>query len=425
MRYTPPMGTPPAAWPGWMDEEHGSPLDTRLLIGGAAQSSPKAGGSDWAACELSVIVDFRASEASEGAQDPLAASLGVGTVMAKQGHPSCLCAVCRMCPAEGVQPPRAAAGSPMQGTQNPRQFQEQFESAGSTYEKMPSSCGGVFVSVRLGRADSVCEALDRGAPVDGRDGQMQTLLMVAAQHGNLHLVKLLLARGAHVGARNNGGWTAALLGLMQHRGPMILQQLLQAMADPSAVTPGGVTALHLACQSGDLTSVELLLPLIGREAIDYSTNYLHTALMMAVRARAVNVVQLLCQTGANVAAVGLGGNSVLGVACSIGHPQIVSMLLLHSAQGDQLLGHQNDLFQLPVHLAAIHGHAAVLQQLLLALRKQVKYGHHSLDYYYSRVTLTTTMHRSHSTRYFSVCGGASCDTESARYFSVRVILRVL
>ena len=94
MRYTPPMGTPPAAWPGWMDEEHGSPLDTRLLIGGAAQSSPKAGGSDWAACELSVIVDFRASEASEGAQDPLAVSLGVGTVMAKQGHPSCLCMRC-------------------------------------------------------------------------------------------------------------------------------------------------------------------------------------------------------------------------------------------------------------------------------------------------------------------------------------------
>lgn len=55
---------------------------------------------------------------------------------------------------------------------------------------------------RQGRASELVEFVQRGLPVDVRDADGNTLLMLAAYHGQLQAVRALIALGADVDLRN-------------------------------------------------------------------------------------------------------------------------------------------------------------------------------------------------------------------------------
>ncbi len=55
---------------------------------------------------------------------------------------------------------------------------------------------------RQGETTGVLEFLDHGLPVDVQDSEGNTLLMLAAYHGQVATVRALVARGADVDLRN-------------------------------------------------------------------------------------------------------------------------------------------------------------------------------------------------------------------------------
>jgi hypothetical protein len=65
----------------------------------------------------------------------------------------------------------------------------------------------VFSFTRHGRAGDIEAILDRGMPVDVRDGFGNTLLIIACQNGNKRVAKALLRRGANINSRNYKGNT--------------------------------------------------------------------------------------------------------------------------------------------------------------------------------------------------------------------------
>jgi ankyrin repeat protein len=154
-----------------------------------------------------------------------------------------------------------------------------------------------------------------------------TALEVAAKRGVLIIVKKLLALGARtdIGAplhaacsvANNEGVVRLLISsraplnersggktplecAIAHRLPATVALLLGAGADTSALTPSGQTLLMLAVKAGDANTVRAIVEHeTGARDINHVDDNGNSALSLAVAARSVTMVQLLCQRGAD------------------------------------------------------------------------------------------------------------------------------
>lgn len=76
-------------------------------------------------------------------------------------------------------------------------------------------------AARRGKKDQVESLLKQGAPLEARDKEGRTPLMLAAQYGRVSTVQLLLARGAKPDARDTRGWNAFMLALISPSGGVV------------------------------------------------------------------------------------------------------------------------------------------------------------------------------------------------------------
>uniref|UniRef100_A0A667Z0Q4 CARD- and ANK-containing Inflammasome Adaptor Protein n=1 Tax=Myripristis murdjan TaxID=586833 RepID=A0A667Z0Q4_9TELE len=104
---------------------------------------------------------------------------------------------------------------------------------------------------------SVIELLNN-IDTDTVNSSSETLLHVAAEHGRLSVIKLLLHKGARLDLQDSNGHTA--LHRAASRGHTEVVRLLQGGADPGAQDRLGRTALHWAASAqGQNPAVDLLL----------------------------------------------------------------------------------------------------------------------------------------------------------------------
>lgn len=99
--------------------------------------------------------------------------------------------------------------------------------------------------------------LEAGMPVELKDGKGNTLLMLAAYHGNAEVVELLLEHRAEVDARNDRGQTP-LAGVAFKGHLDVARVLLASGADPLADQGGGKTPTVFAAMFGHPDMVSLL-----------------------------------------------------------------------------------------------------------------------------------------------------------------------
>jgi uncharacterized protein len=87
----------------------------------------------------------------------------------------------------------------------------------------------------------------------------ETPLMTCASTGTTEAVRLLIARGADVNAKEPSQNQTALMWAAAERHPDVVRTLIEHRADLQARTRKGFTALHFAAREGDLESARLLL----------------------------------------------------------------------------------------------------------------------------------------------------------------------
>ncbi|MDZ4202377.1 MAG: ankyrin repeat domain-containing protein [Gallionella sp.] len=150
-------------------------------------------------------------------------------------------------------------------------------------------------AVKAGDAAAVRRMLDAGADADSRDGNRDTLLMLAAHAGDLPMVRLLLQSGADVNATGEHGWSAlarAAYNADLKRGfADVVQALVEAGANVEAAIGYGVRPLMLAAGYGETAVVEVLLQ-AGADVLARNEGG-YTALMMVKQKHYVDVVNLL------------------------------------------------------------------------------------------------------------------------------------
>ncbi|XP_045047891.1 ankyrin repeat domain-containing protein 27 isoform X9 [Desmodus rotundus] len=134
-----------------------------------------------------------------------------------------------------------------------------------------------------------------GVNMTSQDGSSP--LHVAALHGRVELIPLLLKHGASVGARNTN--QAVPLHLACQQGHFqVVKYLLDSNAKPDEKDLSGSTPLLYACSSGHHEVAALLLQ--HGASINISNNKGNTALHEAVIEKHVFVVELLLLHGASV-----------------------------------------------------------------------------------------------------------------------------
>ncbi|GLG92491.1 Poly [ADP-ribose] polymerase tankyrase [Gryllus bimaculatus] len=229
-----------------------------------------------------------------------------------------------------------------------------------------------------GRRDVVEFLLAAGASIQARDDGGLHPLHNACSFGHADVVRLLLEAGANPNTRDNWNYTplheAAIKGKVD-----VCIALLQHGADVNIRNTEGKTALELAdaatrpVLTGDYRKEELLeaarsgaeerlLALLNPLNVNChaSDGRRSTPLHLAAGYNRNRVVQLLLQNGADVRAKDKGGLVPLHNACSYGHFEVTELLIKHGANVNAM-----DLWQFtPLHEAASKSRVEVCSLLL-------------------------------------------------------------
>ena len=112
-------------------------------------------------------------------------------------------------------------------------------------EEYQSLVGVFFDAARLGNNEVVDAFVSQGFPVDQRNNQSYTALMVAAYQGNRETVGLLLDSGANACLQDKRGNTA-LMGALIKREISIAKDLYQAECSPELRNKAGLNLKEFA-----------------------------------------------------------------------------------------------------------------------------------------------------------------------------------
>ncbi|XP_062857356.1 CARD- and ANK-domain containing inflammasome adapter protein [Trichomycterus rosablanca] len=185
----------------------------------------------------------------------------------------------------------------------------------------------ILKAVTTGDVFSLQEVINR-TNVNSKHGSSDTLLHLAAEHGQLAVINFLLSQGAKLDVRNDRGQTAL------HRASEMGQTaasvaLIRAGADIHAMDKASKTPQHLAAQKGHEGTVRAL---VVEEAKGFrnQTTFLHMAAMEDDAALA----EILLRNGASVDARDPQRKTALFHAISRGNEKTAAVLLKAGAQVD-------------------------------------------------------------------------------------------
>ncbi|KAM4703046.1 B-cell lymphoma 3 protein [Rhinophrynus dorsalis] len=209
--------------------------------------------------------------------------------------------------------------------------------------------------------DAQLQADINAATQPDEDGD--TALHIAVVHGNIsaaqRVISLLRHGRGHLDALNNLRQTPLHLAVITDQ-PALVSLLLAHGSSPQIPDRNGQTCVHLACEYGSESSLEVLLR--GRTWDLEATNYQGmTALHVAISTGRRDITLCLLENGADVDSVDVkSGNSPLIQAVESGSEDLVSLLLQHGAQ----VNAQTYAGNTALHVASGRGLAEITRILL-------------------------------------------------------------
>lgn len=207
----------------------------------------------------------------------------------------------------------------------------------------------LWIASRNANVAILTRLLDAGAHPDVAPPGDGTPLMVAARRGSTEGVKILLAHGANVNAKEAAHGQTALMWAIAEGQPNVVRLLIELGADVQARSATVRRHVMLCCQSyeGDTE---------GAADIDEGG---FTPFLFAAQRGDIEAATMLLSAGAHVNDRAAMGTSALVVAVYGGHSTFAAFLLDHGADAnDSQAGYT------ALHLAAARGDLDLMKALL-------------------------------------------------------------
>ena len=183
------------------------------------------------------------------------------------------------------------------------------------------------------------------------------LLLLASQFGDLEIARLLIDSGADTSVTDESGW--APLHVAAWRGhETVARLLIDRGTDASVSNIHGSTPLHFAARNGNEAVARVLVG-SGADVLAANTHGA-TPLHLAARNENEPVARLLTDWAADVSATDEDGSTPLHIAVWNGHEAVARLLMDRGADVSATNKHK----MTPLHFAARNGHEAVARLLV-------------------------------------------------------------
>jgi ankyrin repeat protein len=235
----------------------------------------------------------------------------------------------------------------------PQAFQE-TDTKGRTALHFAASCG---------KDDIVSFLLGQGAQANSRDEDGTTPSMIACEHGQIGVARVLLQ---HVGPEalqetDEYGRTALHFAAFWGHGETAIFLLGQG-AQANSRDEGGMTPFMWACEAGHMGVVKMLLEHMGPQAFQETDEHGLMALHYAASCGKEETVSFLLGQGAQANSRAEEGITPFMLACEEGRIGVARILLQHV--GPQALQETDQKGRTVVHAAADRGHEDMLTFLI-------------------------------------------------------------
>jgi len=217
-----------------------------------------------------------------------------------------------------------------------------------------------WVAFHCGDAQIAELLLDRGATITG------WALRWAAMRGKAPLVRLLIARNAHLDDYgDNPERDTPLMGAARNGHLDIAKMLILGGANVQSVDVDQRTALHWAASSGHVEIVALLID-HGANVNSRTFQEKEQPLHLACQHGHLTVIELLLSAGADVNEPCKRGDP-LHLACGAGHLEVAKRLVCRGADVNARFGSEGTLLRwqgTPLHLAVSGSHREIAAFLI-------------------------------------------------------------
>ncbi|KAH6970681.1 ankyrin repeat-containing domain protein [Ilyonectria sp. MPI-CAGE-AT-0026] len=223
----------------------------------------------------------------------------------------------------------------------------------------------LFYAIRSGHEDAVSLLIRRGANVKIRTQGGLTPLTVAVKHNYEKIAQILIDDGAKID-QTSAGWS--LFGLKQsttalciaagHGHVGMVKLLLTHGAGIDFKNKNGEMAIFIAATVGQVKVMQMLIEK-GAD-IESADRSMTTPLMQACYHQHLEAVKILLREGANLEKIDNYGKTAMSIVASSGSETILIALMEAGARID----HGDFLDQTPLLLAATQGHASLVEILL-------------------------------------------------------------
>ncbi len=176
--------------------------------------------------------------------------------------------------------------------------------------------------------------LKMGISVETRDERVRyrpTALMIAAQHGGLETIKLLVKNGADVNAVDTSGFIA-LMTAVYFSQTKVVSFLVEKGSFINKINEDGFNVLHLALHLGRRNGPVIFEFLVSKGAnINLRDNFRRTPLYNVAYRGYLKLAKLLIFKGAKVDIIDVDGTTPLMVAATGGDFLLTKYFLEHGA----------------------------------------------------------------------------------------------
>ncbi|RDW85418.1 hypothetical protein BP5796_03743 [Coleophoma crateriformis] len=214
--------------------------------------------------------------------------------------------------------------------------------------------------IKMGDVTRTHGLLAKGSEINEIDPKFITDLSLAISSGKVEDVDLLLTKGAKIERRHPYSMETPLMEAIRLKSHTIVDMLLQRGADSQATNRYGQTPLEIACGVGDKRTVDLILG-AGKASNKQYPGFMSMPLILATKSNHSEIVDMLIQSGADIEAKDMDGQTSLHIASGSANNRVVEVLLRNGANIEAKEPGQS---RTPLHCAAEYGNAAVVSLLI-------------------------------------------------------------